>query len=74
LIAAFLVFCMQVAFEMLEAGFGRTREAVNILVEGVADACICGVTFWAWGFAFMFMSGTPLIGTSDFFMQGLPAT
>jgi Amt family ammonium transporter len=74
LIAAFLVFRMQVAFEMLEAGFGRTREAVNILVEGVADTCICGIIFWAWGFAFMFMSGTPLIGTSDFFMQGLPAT
>ena len=57
LIAAFLVFCMQVGFEMLEAGFARSREAVNILVEGIADTCICGITFWAWGFAFMFMSG-----------------
>src|SRR5258708_34266102 len=74
LIAAFLVFCMQVGFEMLEAGFGRSREAVNILVEGVADTCICGITFWAWGFAFMFMPGTPLIGTSGFFMQNLPLT
>jgi Amt family ammonium transporter len=67
LIAAFLVFCMQVGFEMLEAGFARSREAVNILAEGIADTCICGITFWAWGFAFMFMSGTPLIGTSGFF-------
>lgn len=74
LIAAFLVFCMQVGFEMLEAGFARSREAVNILVEGVADTCICGVTFWAWGFAFMFMPGTPFIGTSGFFLTGLPAT
>src|SRR5579859_2413924 len=74
LIAAFLVFCMQVGFEMLEAGFARSREAVNILVEGIADTCICGITFWAWGFAFMFMSGTPLIGTSGFFLLGLPAT
>src|SRR5258706_6382518 len=74
LIAAFLVFCMQVGFEMLEAGFARSREAVNILAEGIADTCICGITFWAWGFAFMFMSGTPFIGTSGFFMQGLPET
>ena len=42
LIAAFLVFGMQVGFVMLEAGFARSREAVNILVEGIADTCICG--------------------------------
>src|SRR5262249_33543581 len=47
LVAAFLVFGMQVGFEMLEAGFARSREAVNILVEGIADTCICGITFWA---------------------------
>src|SRR5438067_347635 len=74
LVAAFLVFCMQPGFVMLEAGFARSREAVNILVEGIADTCICGITFWGWGFAFMFMSGTPLIGTSGFFLMGLPAT
>ncbi len=74
LIAAFLVFCMQVGFEMLEAGFARQREAVNILVEGIADTCICGVLFWAFGFAFMFMPGTPWIGTSGFFLMGLPLT
>jgi len=54
LVAAYLVFCMQVGFVMLESGFARSRETVNILVEGIADTCICGVTFWAWGFAFMF--------------------
>src|ERR1041384_1450460 len=35
LIAAFLVFGMQVGFVMLEAGFARSRESVNILVEGI---------------------------------------
>src|SRR5260221_433709 len=74
LVAAFLVFAMQVGFVMLEAGFARSRESVNILVEGIADTCICGITFWAWGFAFMFESGTPLIGTTGFMLQGLPAT
>jgi Amt family ammonium transporter len=74
LIAAFLVFCMQVGFEMLEAGFARSREAVNILAEGIADTCICGITFWAWGFAFMFGAGTPWIGTEGFLLHGLAST
>ncbi|GCE05674.1 ammonium transporter [Dictyobacter aurantiacus] len=74
LVAAFLVFGMQVGFVMLEAGFARSRESVNILVEGIADTCICGVLFWAWGFAFMFEPGTPWIGTQGFFLSGLPAT
>ncbi|GCF11701.1 ammonium transporter [Dictyobacter arantiisoli] len=74
LIAAFLVFCMQVGFVMLEAGFARSREAVNILVEGIADTCICGILFWAWGFAFMFEPGTPWIGTTGFFLNGLGPT
>jgi len=74
LLAAFLVFCMQVGFVMLEAGFARARESVNILVEGIADTCICGILFWAWGFAFMFESGNGFIGTHGFFLQGLPET
>ena len=74
LVAAYLVFCMQVGFVMLEAGFARSREAVNILVEGIADTCICGITFWLWGFAFMFCPGTPWIGTTGFMLHGLPAT
>src|SRR5882757_9623601 len=74
LVAAFLVFCMQVGFVMLETGFARSRESVNILVEGIADTCICGILFWAWGFAFMFEPGTPWIGTQGFFLSGLPST
>ena len=74
LIAAFLVFCMQVGFVMLEAGFARSRESINILVEGIVDTCICGVTFWAWGFAFMFEDGNGFIGKHGFFLKGLADT
>ena len=74
LLAAFLVFCMQVGFVMLEAGFARSRESINILVEGIVDTCICGVTFWAWGFAFMFEPGNGFIGHTGFFLQGLADT
>ena len=74
LLAAFLVFGMQVGFTMLEAGFCRSRETINVLMECVVDTCLCGLLFFAFGFAFMFGSGTPFIGTEFFFLQGAPAT
>ena len=52
LVAAFLVFGMQVGFTMLEAGFCRSRETVNVLMECIVDTCLCGLLFYAWGFAF----------------------
>ncbi len=72
--AAFLVFFMQAGFMMLEAGFARSRETVNILLEGIVDTCLCGILFWAWGFAFMFGSGNGFIGHQYFFLQGVPET
>ncbi len=74
LVAAFLVFGMQAGFTMLEAGFCRSRETVNVLMECVVDTCLCGLLFYAWGFAFMFGAGTPWVGTQYFFLQGIPAT
>jgi Amt family ammonium transporter len=74
LVAAFLVFGMQVGFTMLEAGFCRSRETVNVLMECVVDTCLCGVLFYAWGFAFMFSHGSGFIGSHWFFLQGAPAT
>ena len=74
LVAAFLVFGMQVGFTMLEAGFCRSRETVNVLMECVVDTCLCGVLFYAWGFAFMFSEGNGFIGHHWFFLQGAPVT
>ena len=74
LLAAFLVFGMQVGFTMLEAGFCRSRETVNVLMECVVDTCLCGILFYCWGFAFMFSHGNGWIGTHWFFLQGAPAT
>jgi Amt family ammonium transporter len=74
LIAAFLVFFMQAGFMCLEAGFARTRETVNVLLEGIVDTMMCGILFWAFGFAFMFGSGNKLIGLEYFFLHGTPET
>ena len=74
LVAAFLVFGMQVGFTMLEAGFCRSRETVNVLMECIVDTCLCGLLFYAIGFAFMFSHGNGFIGYHWFFLQGVPAT
>jgi Amt family ammonium transporter len=74
LLAAFLVFGMQVGFTMLEAGFCRSRETVNVLMECVVDTCLCGILFYAFGFAFMFSHGNGFIGYHWFFLQNAPAT
>jgi Amt family ammonium transporter len=74
LLAAFLVFFMQAGFMMLEAGFARTREVVNVLQECIVDTCLCALLFWAWGFAFMFGIGNKWIGHEFFFLNGAPAT
>jgi Amt family ammonium transporter len=62
LLGAFLVFGMQAGFTMLEAGFCRSRETVNVLVECVFDTCLCGILYYAWGYAFMFGAGNGFIG------------
>ncbi len=62
LIGAFLVFGMQAGFTMLEAGFCRNRETVNVLVECMFDTCVCGILHWGWGFALMFGGGNAFIG------------
>ena len=62
LLGAFLVFGMQAGFTMLEAGFCRNRETVNVLVECMFDTCVCGLLHWGWGFAFMFGGGNAFIG------------
>jgi Amt family ammonium transporter len=74
LIAAFLVFFMQAGFMMLEAGFSRTREVVNVLLECIVDTCLCALLFWAFGFAFMFGKGNGWIGHEFFFLNGATPT
>jgi ammonium transporter, Amt family len=80
LVTAFLVFFMQAGFMFLEAGFARTREAVNVMLEGIVDTSLCGILFYLWGFAWMFGHGNGFIGWGDgnghnwFCLQNLPET
>jgi Amt family ammonium transporter len=70
LVTAFLVFFMQAGFMALEAGFARSRESVNIMMECIFDTCLCGLLYFAVGFAFQFGTGNGFIGHSNFFLQG----
>ncbi len=74
LVAAFLVFAMQAGFVMLEVGFARKRETVNVLMECIFDTCLCGILFYAIGYAFMFSYGNGFIGYHWFFLQGTTGT
>jgi ammonium transporter, Amt family len=73
-VTAFLVFFMQAGFMMLEGGFARTRETSNIMIECIVDTGLCGLLFYAFGFAFMFGPGNGWIGYHYFFLQGVPHT
>jgi Amt family ammonium transporter len=53
-IAAFLVFIMQAGFAMLEAGFTRAKNAINIMMKNIMDFCIGTIAFLAVGFHIMF--------------------
>ncbi len=74
LVTAFLVFFMQAGFMMLEGGFARTRDVSNIMIECIVDTALCGILFYAFGFAFMFGPGNGWIGYHYFFLQGVPHT
>ena len=70
LIAAALVFFMQAGFAMVEAGFTRAKNAVNILMKNLMDFSMGSIAFWAVGFGLMFgATGTGWFGTSGFFLS-----
>ncbi len=69
-IAAFLVFFMQAGFAMVEAGFTRAKNAVNIIMKNVMDFSIGTLGFFLVGFGLMFGVTNGLFGTSDFALSG----
>ncbi|BAD39214.1 ammonium transporter [Symbiobacterium thermophilum] len=54
MVAASLVFFMQAGFAMVEAGFTRSKNAVNIVLKNLMDFVVASIAFWAVGFGLMF--------------------
>ncbi len=69
-IAAFLVFFMQPGFAMVECGFTRAKNAVNILMKNLMDFSIGSIAFFLVGFGLMFGVSNGLFGTTHFFLSG----
>jgi len=70
LVAAALVFFMQAGFALVEAGFTRAKNAVNIMMKNLMDFSVGSLAFWAIGFGLMFgVSNSGWLGTSGFFLS-----
>jgi len=66
LLAAVLVFFMQAGFAMVESGFTRAKNAVNIMMKNMMDLSIGTISFYFIGFAIMFGNGNGILGLTGF--------
>ncbi|MBF2056441.1 MAG: hypothetical protein IGQ45_04265 [Cyanobacterium sp. T60_A2020_053] len=69
-VASILVIFMNAGFAMLETGFCRRKNAVNLLSKNLIVFAISTLAFWGVGFALMFGDGNNIIGSSGFFLNG----
>ncbi len=70
-IAAFLVFFMQAGFAMVETGFTRAKNAVNILMKNLMDFSMGSLAFFLVGFGLMFGASNGFFGTTLFGLKGV---
>lgn len=71
MVAGMLVFFMNAGFCMLETGFARQKNAVNVLAKNLIVFALSTIAFWAIGFGLMFSNGGGFVGTSGgFFLSG----
>ncbi|MBI1388969.1 MAG: ammonium transporter [bacterium] len=73
-VAAFLVFFMQAGFAMVECGFTRAKNAVNIMMKNLMDFCFGSLIYWAVGFGLMFGVTNGFFGTTGFGLYGYMTT
>ncbi|MFI4913378.1 MAG: ammonium transporter [Sedimentisphaeraceae bacterium JB056] len=73
-IAAFLVFFMQAGFAMVETGFTRAKNAVNILMKNLMDFSVGTLVFFFVGFGLMFGETNGFCGTTLFGLAGVDST
>jgi len=76
LIASILVIFMNAGFAMLETGFCRQKNAVNVLAKNLIVFALSTISFWAIGFSLMFGSvSNEFFGTGGWFLSSSdPAT
>ncbi len=71
MVSAILVFFMQAGFLLVEAGFAKAKNTVNILTKNFMDFSIGGLAFFFFGYGLMY--GTDIggfIGSDGFLLLG----
>ncbi len=70
LFTAMLVFFMNLGFAMVESGFARSKNAVNILSKNFIVFAISSIAFWFIGWGLMFGNGNDFFGLQGLFSLG----
>ena len=71
-IAGILVMFKQPGFMLVETGFTRSKNSVNIVMKNFMDFSVGAITYWAFGFALAY-GGTTIGGFlayGNFFLEG----
>ncbi|MEH6407646.1 MAG: ammonium transporter [Leeuwenhoekiella sp.] len=70
LIAGIFVFFMQAGFTLVEAGFTRSKNTVNIIMKNIMDLVIGSLAFWIIGYTIMYGDSIGgFIGTPSLFFD-----
>jgi Amt family ammonium transporter len=72
MVAAFLVFFMNLGFAMVESGLCRAKNTVNILFKNFIVFAASSIAFLVLGFGLMFGDGNPYFGTQGLWFVGGP--
>ncbi len=67
-LAAILVFFMNLGFAAVESGFARSKNTVNILSKNFIVFAVSSLGFMLLGWGLMFGGDNPLIGTQNLFI------
>jgi len=70
LLAAVLVFFMNLGFAAVESGMARSKNAVNILSKNFIVFAVSSLGFTLLGWGLMFGGDNPIIGTKNLFILG----
>ena len=64
MLSGILVFFMQAGFTLVESGFTRSKNAVNISMKNILDISVGTLSFWALGYGLMYGDTNGYIATS----------
>ncbi|TRZ43731.1 ammonium transporter [Robertkochia solimangrovi] len=54
IVAGILVFFMQAGFTLVESGFTRSKNVINIIMKNLVDLAVGSLAFWAIGYTIMY--------------------